>query len=174
MRRVCTRRLYRKIWWVYRSTWCLSFISRRVTTSISQDRPFNRLVYPIANTEGLGIHVTLDLSERARLGPDVQWIEEVGYSFDSSRRTAFVEAIRLYYPELDELRLQPAYVGIRPKIAGKDQGFADFCIRGPAEHGAPYVALCGIESPGLTASLALADHVLQLVLISKPELSEIT
>jgi L-2-hydroxyglutarate oxidase LhgO len=126
--------------------------------------PFQRLVYPLANSAGLGTHVTLDLSGKARFGPDVSWVEDIDYSFDESRRALFASAIRLYYPALEESRLQPAYTGIRPKISAPTEPAADFCIRGPHEHGdCPYVALYGIESPGLTASLAIAEHVLALL-----------
>lgn len=132
--------------------------------SCSGSSPFGRLVYPIANEAGLGIHVTLDLAGRARFGPDVQWVDEIDYSFDGSRRAAFCEAIRSYCPDFDGARLQPAYVGIRPKISGPGRATADFSILGPHEHaGASYVALYGIESPGLTASLALAETVAQLL-----------
>jgi L-2-hydroxyglutarate oxidase LhgO len=126
--------------------------------------PFSRLVYPLATSAGLGTHVTLDLQGSARFGPDVCWVDEIDYSFDDARRASFAQAIRLYYPQLDESRLQPAYTGIRPKISGPGQPAADFCIRGPSDHGGhPYVALYGIESPGLTASLAIAEHVSQLL-----------
>ena len=94
----------------------------------------------------------------------MQWIEEIDYGFDEARRADFARAIRLYYPGLDDARLQPAYTGIRPKISRAGQSAADFCFRGPSEHAnCPYVALYGIESPGLTASLAIADHVLTLL-----------
>jgi L-2-hydroxyglutarate oxidase LhgO len=110
------------------------------------------------------MHVTLDLAGEARFGPDVQWIEDIDYGIDGARKAGFAEAIRLYYPALDDSRLQPAYTGIRPKISPAGQPAADFCFRGPAEHGnCPYVALYGIESPGLTASLAIAEHVLTLL-----------
>jgi L-2-hydroxyglutarate oxidase LhgO len=126
--------------------------------------PFRRLVYPLANAAGLGTHVTLDLSGNARFGPDVLWLDEVDFSFDESRKDEFLQAIRLYYPEMDASRLQPAYTGIRPKLSGPGQPAADFCIRGPAQHsGQPYVALYGIESPGLTASMAIGQHVLGLL-----------
>lgn len=140
------------------------FLARGHYFTLSGRAPFSRLIYPIADSAGLGIHVTLDISGRARFGPDVQWIDEIDYDFDSGRRAAFSAAIRSYYADLDEERLQPGYVGIRPKIVGKDQRAADFCIRGPADHaGAPYVALYGIESPGLTASLALSEYVVRLM-----------
>ncbi len=128
--------------------------------SLSGRAPFRRLVYPLAGGGGLGVHVTLDLAGAVRFGPDVRWIDAVDYAFDDSRRQDFVDAIKRYYPALDEAQLQPAYTGIRPKIAGPGQPAADFMIQGPAEHGIPgLVNLFGIESPGLTASLALADYV---------------
>jgi len=122
--------------------------------------PFNRLVYPVPEEGGLGVHVTLDLAGQAKFGPDVKWIDEIDYSFDESRKPIFVEAIRRYYPGLDPDRLQPGYTGIRPKIAGPGDGFGDFRIEGPADHGVVGVInLFGIESPGLTSSLSIADHV---------------
>jgi L-2-hydroxyglutarate oxidase LhgO len=118
----------------------------------------------VANSAGLGTHVTLDLSGTARFGPDVQWLNEVDYCFDEGRKDEFLQAIRLYYPDMDESRLQPAYTGIRPKLSGPGQPAADFCIRGPAEHSHhSYVALYGIESPGLTASMAIGEYVLGLL-----------
>jgi L-2-hydroxyglutarate oxidase LhgO len=126
--------------------------------------PFTHLVYPIAEAGGLGIHVTLDLAGRTRFGPDVQWIQDIDYSFDESRRSVFISAIQRYYPALDAAQLQPAYTGVRPKISGPGQPAADFCIRGPGDHGGcAYAALYGIESPGLTASLALAQYVQALL-----------
>ena len=126
--------------------------------------PFSRLVYPVAEPGGLGVHVTLDLGGQARFGPDVSWIDSIDYSFDDSQRAAFVEAIRRYYPALDESRLHPGYTGIRPKIAPPGAPAADFRIDGPAAHGVPgLVNLLGIESPGLTASLAIAQSVAAIV-----------
>ncbi len=126
--------------------------------------PFRRLVYPVAEKAGLGIHVTLDLAGAARFGPDVKWIDAVDYAFDESRRPAFAAAIRRYYPGLDESKLQPAYTGIRPKIVGPGEPAADFVIQGPSAHGlAGLVNLYGIESPGLTASLAIAEEVVALL-----------
>jgi L-2-hydroxyglutarate oxidase LhgO len=125
--------------------------------------PFTRLVYPVAEEGGLGVHVTLDMGGQARFGPDVTWIETLDYSFDASRKDRFAEAIRRYYPGLDETRLQPGYTGIRPKLAGQSMGFGDFRIDGPRDHGVTgLVNLFGIESPGLTASLAIADYVAEL------------
>ena len=122
--------------------------------------PFQRLVYPVAQEGGLGVHVTLDLAGQTRFGPDVRWIDEVDYHFDDTRRGEFVEAIKCYYPGLDESRLQPGYTGIRPKLVWPDGVLEDFVIRTPRDHGIPgFVNLLGIESPGLTASLAIAQAV---------------
>jgi L-2-hydroxyglutarate oxidase LhgO len=131
--------------------------------TLSGAAPFRRLIYPVPEDGGLGVHVTLDLAGQAKFGPDVKWIDEVDYSFDESRKAAFVEAIRSYYPGLDPERLQAGYTGIRPKIAGRAEGFGDFRIDGPRDHGVPGVInLFGIESPGLTAALSIAEHVVQL------------
>ena len=123
--------------------------------------PFRHLIYPIAHSDGgLGIHVTLDVAGGARFGPDVEWVSAIDYSVDESRRAAFAAAIQRYYPDLEAARLQPGYTGIRPRIAGPGDQAADFCIQGPDEHGwQGLVNLYGIESPGLTASLAIADEV---------------
>jgi L-2-hydroxyglutarate oxidase LhgO len=122
--------------------------------------PFSHLVYPVAGNAGLGIHVTLDLAGQARFGPDVEWVDGIDYASDASRRGAFAKAIRRYYPGLDETRLQPGYTGIRPKLSGPDEPAADFIIQGQAAHGwRGFVNLYGIESPGLTACLAIADEV---------------
>ena len=128
--------------------------------SLTGKSPFGRLVYPVAESAGLGIHVTLDLGGRAKFGPDVQWIDTIDYTFDDTRRARFCEAIERYYPELDASRLQPDYTGIRPKICGPGEPAADFRIDGPEVHGVPgLVNLMGIESPGLTAALAVGEHV---------------
>ena len=130
--------------------------------SLSGKAPFSQLVYPIAEAGGLGVHVTLDMAGAARFGPDVSWVDEINYDFDDGRREDFCEAIRRYYPELDATRLNPAYTGIRPKIVGPGAAAADFVLQGPAQHGVPgLMNLFGIESPGITASLAIADEVAQ-------------
>src|SRR5690606_24921568 len=104
--------------------------------------------------------VTLDMAGAVRFGPDVRWIDRLDYGFDDSERERFVGAIRRYYPGLDADRLVPGYTGIRPKLVGAGGGFADFRIDGPGVHGiAGLINLYGIESPGLTASLAIADEV---------------
>lgn len=122
--------------------------------------PFSRLVYPIPEAAGLGVHVTLDLAGRARFGPDVEWIPEIDYQVDPRRADAFYHAIRAYWPGLADGALVPGYAGVRPKLQAPGEPASDFVIQGPAEHGVPgLVNLYGIESPGLTASLAIGDHV---------------
>ncbi len=126
--------------------------------------PFHRLVYPVARPDWLGVHVTIDLGGQVKFGPDFSWIDHVDYRFDESREAAFYKAIRDYYPGLKDGALQPGYTGIRPKIHGPGQPAPDFLIQGPREHGVPgLVSLYGIESPGLTSSLAIADHVVALL-----------
>ncbi|MBZ9748981.1 NAD(P)/FAD-dependent oxidoreductase [Mesorhizobium sp. CO1-1-7] len=126
--------------------------------------PFSRLIYPVPVEGGLGVHLTLDLAGNARFGPDVEWIDSVDYTVDPSRSAVFYEAIRRYWPDLADGALQPAYAGIRPKLSGPGQPAADFVIQGPADHGVGRIVnLFGIESPGLTASLAIADHVAELL-----------
>jgi L-2-hydroxyglutarate oxidase LhgO len=106
---------------------------------------------------GLGIHATLDLGGGVRFGPDVEWIDRVDYAVDPARAGPFYTAIRIYWPGLPNGALAPAYSGMRPKIAGPGEPAADFMVQGPVEHGVPGLwNLFGIESPGLTASLALA------------------
>ncbi len=140
----------------------VAYYARGHYFSLAGRSPFSRLVYPIANSAGLGIHVTIDLAGRARFGPDVQWIDGVDYAFGQSRQENFAEAIRLYYPALDVGRLYPDYTGIRPKIVPPGAPAADFRIDGPAAHGiAGLVHLYGIESPGLTSCFALAERCVQ-------------
>ena len=122
--------------------------------------PFTRLIYPMPEPGGLGVHVTLDMAGQARFGPDVEWVSERRYEVDPGRAEKFYAAIRTYWPALPAGALQPGYSGIRPKISAPEAPAADFVIHGPAETGLPgYAALYGIESPGLTASLAIADLV---------------
>lgn len=122
--------------------------------------PFKHLVYPVPVPGGLGIHVTLDLAGQVRFGPDVSWLDGVDYSFDAGRAGSFYQAIRTYYPDLEDEALVPGYTGIRPKLGPAGSPNADFVIQGPSEHGVPgLVNLYGIESPGLTASLAIAGIV---------------
>ena len=124
--------------------------------------PFRHLVYPVPEPGGLGVHVTLDLLGQARFGPDVEWVDVPEYSVDESRRDRFVDAIRTYWPEVSRDRLAPGYVGVRPKLIRPDDPPGDFVIQGPNAHGIPgLINLYGIESPGLTSSLAIAEHVVQ-------------
>ena len=132
--------------------------------TLSGRSPFTHLVYPVAEPGGLGVHVTLDMAGQARFGPDVVWIDEADYAFDSTNRDGFVKAIQKYYPGLDPDHLHPDYTGIRPKLAPAGGPATDFVIEGPAEHGIPgLVNLLGIESPGLTSSFAIAERVARLL-----------
>ncbi|WKB53886.1 NAD(P)/FAD-dependent oxidoreductase [Eleftheria terrae] len=131
--------------------------------------PFSHLVYPVPEAAGLGVHLTLDLAGQARFGPDVEWVQpdadgRLDYRVDPGRAERFYAEIRRYWPALADGALQPAYSGIRPKIQAPGEPACDFLIQGPAEHGvAGLVNLFGIESPGLTASLALGDAVAELL-----------
>jgi L-2-hydroxyglutarate oxidase LhgO len=130
--------------------------------SLAGRAPFSRLVYPVPEPGGLGVHLTLDLGGQARFGPDVEWLEgeQVDYLVDPARADRFYAEIRAYWPDLPDHALQAAYAGIRPKISPPGAPAADFLF---ASHGSRhYLGLYGIESPGLTASLAIADHVLAL------------
>ncbi|HKP24094.1 MAG TPA: NAD(P)/FAD-dependent oxidoreductase [Dongiaceae bacterium] len=128
--------------------------------SLSGPSPFSRLIYPMPEAAGLGVHLTLDLAGQARFGPDVEWIDRLDYNVDPRRGDAFYAAIRTYWPQLRDCALQPAYAGIRPKIQAPGAPAADFRIDGPEVHRLPgQVHLYGIESPGLTSSLAIADEV---------------
>jgi L-2-hydroxyglutarate oxidase LhgO len=132
--------------------------------TLSGKPPFHRLVYPVASHAHLGVHVTVDMGGQVKFGPDVTWVDKVDYSFDATREPLFYEAIRKYYPGLKDGQLQPGYTGIRPKVSGPREAAGDFIVSGPAEHGVPgLVNLFGIESPGLTASLALAARVRALL-----------
>ncbi|HEY5898027.1 MAG TPA: NAD(P)/FAD-dependent oxidoreductase [Burkholderiales bacterium] len=128
--------------------------------SLSRRSPFSRLVYPVPEPGGLGVHVTLDMAGQARFGPDVEWVERIGYDVDPRRADRFYAAIRRYWPALPDGSLSPGYAGIRPKTSGPGEPASDFEIQGPDAHGVGgLVNLFGIESPGLTASLALARIV---------------
>jgi L-2-hydroxyglutarate oxidase LhgO len=119
---------------------------------------FGRLIYPTPVDGGLGVHVTVDLAGRMRFGPDVEWIDQEDYAVDPARADSFYARIRTYWPGLPDGRLVPDYSGIRPKLTGPGEPAADFMIAGPAQHGLPgLVNLFGIESPGLTCALSLAD-----------------
>ena len=133
---------------------------------LSGRAPFNRLVYPVPVPGGLGIHLTLDLAKQARFGPDVSWLDGIDYAFDEQRADAFYTAIRGYFPTLVDGSLTPGYTGIRAKLGNASSAAQDFVIQGPADHGtAGWVALYGIESPGLTASMAIARRVADLLAV---------
>lgn len=125
--------------------------------------PFSRLIYPVPEAAGLGVHLTLDLGGQAKFGPDVQWVDDpTDLQVDPRRGDAFYAEVRKYWPGLADGALQPGYAGMRPKINGPHEVSADFMVQGPAEHGVPgLVNLLGIESPGLTSSLAIAAEVLE-------------
>ena len=131
--------------------------------TLSGRSPFSRLIYPVPVPGGLGVHLTVDLGGQARFGPDVEWVDTLDYTVDPSRSDSFYAAVRKYWPALKDGALQPGYAGIRPKIVPKGAPGQDFVIQGPQAHGVPgLINLFGIESPGLTASLAIADHVLEV------------
>jgi L-2-hydroxyglutarate oxidase LhgO len=128
--------------------------------SCSARAPFSRLIYPVPEPGGLGVHLTLDMAGQARFGPDVEWVETIDYAVDPARAERFYPAIRRYWPTLPDGALMPSYSGIRPKIVPPTVATQDFLIQGPRDHGvAGLINLFGIESPGLTSSLAIADHV---------------
>ena len=138
--------------------------------SLAARAPFTHLIYPAPVDAWLGVHVTLDLGGQARFGPDLEWLysvspEHIDYAVDPARALPFEAAIRRYWPGLPDGALQPAYSGVRPKIHAPGEPAPDFRIDGPAQHGvAGLVNLFGIESPGLTASMAIAEHVAGLLL----------
>ncbi len=131
--------------------------------SCSAKAPFSRLIYPVPEPGGLGVHLTLDMSGQARFGPDVEWVDQIDYTVDAARAERFYPAIRKYWPTLPGRALMPSYSGMRPKIVPPAIAVQDFVIQGPRDHGvAGLINLFGIESPGLTSSLAIADYVGEL------------
>jgi len=132
--------------------------------SLAGRSPFERLIYPVPVPGGLGVHLTIDLGGQARFGPDVEWVDTLDYAVDPARADSFYAAVRRYWPGLRDGALLPGYSGIRPKIVPRGAPAQDFVIQGPAAHGvAGLVNLFGIESPGLTAAVALAEHVAAIV-----------
>ena len=138
-------------------------LARGCYFSLPGPAPFGRLIYPMPEDGGLGVHLTLDLGGMARFGPDVEWIDQIDFSVDPRRAELFYPSIRTYWPQLPDGALQPAYAGIRPKISGPGEPARDFVIDGPGQHGLPgLIQLFGFESPGLTSSLAVGQQVAQL------------
>ena len=128
--------------------------------SCSRKAPFSHLIYPVPEPGGLGVHLTLDMAGQARFGPDVEWVDTIDYAVDPARAERFYPAIRKYWPSLPDGALMPSYSGMRPKIVPPAVASQDFVIQGPKDHGvAGLINLFGIESPGLTSSLAIADYV---------------
>jgi L-2-hydroxyglutarate oxidase LhgO len=133
--------------------------------ALASKAPFSRLIYPLPEPGGLGVHLTLDLGGQARFGPDVEWLETrnpeaLDYRVDPRRADGFYAEVRKYWPDIADAALQPAYSGIRPKIGSPNAPAADFLIQGPETHGmAGLINLFGIESPGLTAALAIGETI---------------
>ncbi len=146
--------------WVPRARFC-----KGNYFSLAGRSPFSRLIYPVPEEAGLGVHLTLDLGGQARFGPDVEWVDDAeDVRVDPARSDGFYAEIRKYWPALQDHSLLPAYAGIRPKTSGPGESAADFIIQGPLEHGVPgLVNLFGIESPGLTSALAIGDLVTSLL-----------
>lgn len=139
----------------------LAYFAKGNYFTLAGKAPFSRLIYPVPEPAGLGVHLTLDLGGQAKFGPDVQWVSDpADLQVDPRRGDAFYAEVRKYWPDLTDGALQPGYAGMRPKINAPHEAAADFLIQGPAEHGVPgLVNLLGIESPGLTSSLAIAVEV---------------
>ena len=141
-----------------------AFLAKGNYFTLAGRSPFSRLIYPVPVPGGLGTHLTLDLGGQARFGPDVEWVDEIDYAVNPARGDSFYSAIRRYWPDLQDGALQPAYAGIRPKIVPQGGGAQDFIIAGPRDHGVRGVGqLFGIESPGLTSALAIADRVARII-----------
>ena len=146
-----------------------AFLAKGNYFSLAGRSPFSRLIYPVPEPGGLGVHLTLDLGMQARFGPDVEWVQTEDYSVNPQRAEVFYAAIRKYWPDLKDDALQPAYAGIRPKTVPQGSPDADFQVQGPDEHGvAGLVNFYGIESPGLTSSLALADVLCERLGLASP------
>ncbi len=144
-----------------------AFFAKGNYFSCQGTKPFKHLVYPMPNEAGLGVHATLDMDGTTRFGPDVEWVKQIDYSVTEARAEQFYSAIREYWPSLPDGSLHAAYSGIRPKLVGPGQPAADFEIEGTEVHGVPgLINLLGIESPGLTASLAIAELVSKLLCVT--------
>jgi L-2-hydroxyglutarate oxidase LhgO len=145
-----------------------AYFRRGVYFSVTS-RPFKRLIYPVHGPGGMDIHAVIDIAGNVRFGPDIEWVDGLDYSVDPGRAEAFYRSIRTFWPDLPDGALSPAYAGIRPRITGPDEPAADFMIQGPRDHGIPHlVNLFGIESPGLTSSLAIGEYVAGLLGLAAP------
>ncbi|WP_371421077.1 NAD(P)/FAD-dependent oxidoreductase [Tardiphaga sp.] len=141
-----------------------AYLAKGCYFSCNAKAPFSRLIYPVPEPGGLGVHLTLDLAGQARFGPDVEWVDHIDYTVDPARGERFYPAIRRYWPSLPDGALMPSYSGMRPKIVPPAVAVQDFMIQGAQTHGVPgLINLFGIESPGLTSSLAIADYVAEMV-----------
>ncbi|GGH61743.1 hypothetical protein GCM10010975_25750 [Comamonas phosphati] len=142
-----------------------AFFAKGNYFALAGKAPFRHLIYPVPEAAGLGVHLTLDLGGQAKFGPDVQWVGSAeDLLVDGRRADAFYAEIRRYWPQLKDGSLVSGYAGIRPKISAPGEAAADFWIQGPGQHGVPgVVQLFGIESPGLTSSLAIGEHVAALL-----------
>jgi L-2-hydroxyglutarate oxidase LhgO len=140
-----------------------AYLAKGCYFSCNAKAPFSRLIYPVPEPGGLGVHLTLDLAGQARFGPDVEWVDYIDYTVDPARGERFYPAIRRYWPSLPDGALMPSYSGMRPKIVPPAVAVQDFMIQGAQTHGVPgLINLFGIESPGLTSSLAIADYVAEM------------
>lgn len=140
-----------------------AYLAKGCYFSCNAKAPFSRLIYPVPEPGGLGVHLTLDLAGQARFGPDVEWVDHIDYTVDPARGERFYPAIRRYWPSLPDGALMPSYSGMRPKIVPPAVAVQDFMIQGAQTHGVPgLINLFGIESPGLTSSLAIADYVAEM------------
>ena len=137
-----------------------TFYAKGQYYALSGPSPFQRHIYPLPDGAWLGLHATVDIGGRCKFGPDLAWIDDIDYGFEPEKLEQFLGFIRSYYPALDPSRLHPDYTGIRPKLYREGEPVPDFAIHGEDRHGLPgLVALYGIESPGLTASLAIGEVV---------------
>jgi len=154
--------LARRIMGLPQTTVPTGYFRKGVYFSVS-GRPFKRLIYPVHSAQGMDIHAVVDMAGNVRFGPDFEWVDKLDYAVDASRANEFYASIRSFWPDLPDGALMPAYAGIRPKISAPGEPAMDFLIQGPHDHGVQgLVNLFGIESPGLTASLAIGEHVASL------------
>jgi len=136
--------------------------------SYSGVSPFKRLIYPIPEANGLGIHASLDVGGQLKFGPDTQYVDKLDYEVSEKLKTKFYQSVKLYFPAVELERLKPDYAGIRPKLQGPNDEFMDFTIQGESTHQLNgLINLFGIDSPGLTSSLAIAEYVNNMLHLAK-------